>query len=139
MSTLSEIDCRSLVRKPWKLGATGPDEFDCWHLWRALMRLCCVDVPEELIGRDYETLGEAMKRVREQAGRFERVGNSVWNATELGDLAETIGSDGVRHASGLISTKAPKKFLTTSARTGSIIVRASAIEHSCIGVWRWVA
>lgn len=136
MTTLA-IDVRDLVRIPWKLGAAGPEAFDCWQLMRAALARAEKHVPEDLVGSGYETMDEALARVERARGRFEKLGGSVWHAHEIGDVVETWAPDGGRGVATLV-LDAPKRFLTTTRKTGSRIVTASQLESSCLAVWRWI-
>lgn len=122
------IDTTDLVRIPWKSGAAGPDFLDCWHLMRAAFARAGKAIPADIVGEGEEC---------PSGGRFVRIGETVWHASELLDVALTRAKDGGRHVATLVSLE-PKRFLTTSERTGSRRIAAEHLEHTCLGVYRWV-
>lgn len=40
MSELNVQDLKELIGRPWVVGATGPDAFDCWGLFVTVQRQC---------------------------------------------------------------------------------------------------
>ena len=129
---------RHLLRKPWRLGARGPDAFDCVGIAIEARRAFGLPVVEGMFPEDYQSQDEALEQVRQQPGRWVRVGNGVYQASRVGDVVETVVADGQHHVSTLIQVE-PKLFLTTNEKHGCCVVRSAQLKEHAIGVYRWTA
>lgn len=138
MSTLERVPYRDLMKKPWRLGARGPEFFDCVGIAIEARKRYELEVVPGMFPEDYATEDDALALVRAHPGSWQRIGDGVFHATEIGDIVETLHHDGTHHVSTLIQNRSPKRFLTTSRPSGCIVVRALDLQPYCIGVYRWV-
>lgn len=146
--SLRELDCRPILRKPWALGARGPDEFDCLGAaaWVALARGC----PPEQVARMFPSgyasveaaVREAVRRGPEHG--WQRIGSAAGAASEVGDCVHSVeleelagGRPQERHGVfSLVRAVAPKLALTSIRGRGVCIVPLSRIRGA-FAVYRW--
>ena len=58
--------CVNYLGKPWKPGASGPNEFDCWGLISTVMReRAGIDVPLAPVARDRDDLRDVLREFQQ--------------------------------------------------------------------------
>lgn len=125
-----------LLRKPFELGARGPEHFDCLGLAYEVLRRVGKTVPPDLTLGGYGDVRSGARLASDTAHRWKRLGDAAGSATELGDIVYAVSADGRRHhVYVLVFAAEPRIVLTTSQARG---VHALALRRigDVVGVYR---
>lgn len=85
------IDTDDLIGRPWRLGARGPEAFDCWGLVLVLAARCGRTVPPDWCSREMTRAEQRALMVGESRARTERLAGPVEGAIAYSERAAHAG------------------------------------------------
>jgi cell wall-associated NlpC family hydrolase len=91
MSTAATIHTDDLIGKPWRLGARGPDAYDCWGLVLVLADRFGCKVPPDWCSRDMTRRQQRELMGNESRARTERLAEPVDGAIAYSERAAHAG------------------------------------------------
>jgi hypothetical protein len=108
----------SIIGKPYRVGATGPSEYDCAGAVLAALSTMGVD------GASLHSSG------------WKYLGSASTAARKRGDVLLADGPDNHQSVAVLVSVS-PREFLTATPSRGVCVVPARALAGSTVAVYRW--
>lgn len=136
---MSEHWAARYIGLPWKLGATGPEEYDCWGFFRHVQRVHFhLDVPPVAYGPNWRDAAQALLHDPEVAQWHKvsnpREGDAVMMArsklpVHIGIWIHANGVDGVLHAlQGVGVVYHPFKLLSANGWGSIHYYRSNQLE-----------
>lgn len=108
----------AMIGKPYRVGATGPAEYDCAGAVLAALRTMGVD------GASLHSSG------------WKHLGSAPTSARKRGDVLLTDSPDGRQGVAVLVSVD-PREFLTATPDRGVCVIPARALAGSTVAAYRW--
>lgn len=113
---MTAVDVNDLIGKPWRLGARGPDAFDCWGLTREVLQRMRPDKPLPDWTRDGMTRDRQRSLMAgeipawcEPAYGFPH-GSLLFSerAAHIAIVVDGWALTAVRHGGGVVAMRAPQ-------------------------------
>lgn len=132
-----ELYYRDLLGKPYRIGARGTKEFDCYGVVLEILRRLEREVSSasEIA---YQSAEEGWSQLPEWLGAsgWEKVGDSARDATELGDVLYSVPRPTIHHVHVVVWNALPRIALHANKAHGVHAVATSRIPDIA-GVFRY--
>ena len=115
---VSDIWLAAAHGKPYRVGARGPDAYDCWGAVRAFLA------------------SAGFGEVTSHTSGWKLLGSTVTAARKVGDVVLTDGPDARQGVAACVSVS-PLRFVTSTPADGVHVVPARSLADSTRAVYRW--